>query len=92
MRLVASVHVCMHVRVDTHMPMRTCMCACHELSCVCEYACMHAISVVINLFFALTVICLNTFFNYMPYAELSCIQLTYYTDGTFQSKFPFTGQ
>ena len=53
---------------------------------------MHVISVVINSFLALTVICSNTFLNYMLYAELSCVQLTYYIDVTFQSKFPFTGQ
>ena len=52
---------------------------------------MHVISV-INSFLALTLICSNTFLNYMPYADLSCVQLTYYIDARFQSKFPFTGQ
>ena len=74
--------------------------------CVCVFvcvpdwasACVHMlVYVVINLFLAIIALCLNTFIyvyltlNYRMF-NLNFIYFTCYTDGMFQSKFPFAEQ
>ena len=64
-------------------------------------ACVHMLFyVVINLFVAIIVICLSTFFfmcivlsyvklSYGSYVSFEFYSVTCYSDGMFQSKFPF---